>query len=143
VVTVYDVEADRLIAEAAKRLREAGLSKPDFVGITKTGSHNERPPEQEEFWWVRCASIMRKIYMDSGLGVNKLRRQYGGKRKNGVSPPHFRAAGGKINRVALQQLEKLGLMAKGKDGKGRALTPAGFKFMDSAAKAASKGAASV
>lgn len=138
--TVYDVEADSLIKEAAGKLKEMGLKKPGFVGLVKTGSHSERPPEQEEFWWVRAASILRKIYMNANMGVNKLRREYGAKKRMGVKPPHFRMAGGKTNRVALQELEKLGLLKKGENGKGRVLTPAGFKFMDGAAREAAKGA---
>jgi small subunit ribosomal protein S19e len=140
VVTAYDVEADALIREAAVKLREMGLKKPGFVGMVKSGSQAERPPEQEEFWWVRSASILRKIYINSSMGVNKLRREYGDKKRRGVRPAHFALAGGKTNRVALQELEKLGLLKKGEKGKGRVLTPAGVKFMDGAAKEAAKGA---
>ncbi len=139
-VTAYDVEADALIREAAGKLKEMGLKKPSFVGIVKTGSQAERPPEQREFWWIRAASILRKIYLNSNMGVNKLRREYGDKKRRGVRPAHFRLAGGKTNRVALQELEKLGLLKKGENGKGRVLTPAGFKFIDSAAMGAAKGA---
>lgn len=139
-VTAYDVEAGALIREAAGKLREMGLKKPPFVGMVKTGSQAERPPEQEEFWWLRSASILRKIYLNASMGVNKLRREYGDKKRNGVRPAHFRLAGGKTNRVALQELEKMGLLKKGEHGKGRVLTPAGFKFMDSAARDAAKGA---
>jgi len=138
-VKVYDVGADALIVETARRLREMGLKKPDFVGLVKSGSHNERPPEQEDFWWMRSASILRKIYINGNLGVNKLRREYGGKKKFGVRPSHFRSAGGKTNRVAMQELEKLGLIRKAENGRGRVITGAGEKLLDSAAFSVKKG----
>jgi small subunit ribosomal protein S19e len=132
-VKVYDVETDKMIKETAKRLREMGLKKPDFVGLVKSGSHTERPPEQEEFWWMRAASVLRKIYINGNMGVNKLRREYGGRKKFGIRPAHFRPAGGKTNRVALQELEKMGLIKKGENGKGRVITGAGEKLLDSVA----------
>ena len=138
-VKVYDVESDALIRETAKRLREMGLKKPDFVGLVKSGSHTERPPEQEDFWWMRSASILRKIFVNGNIGVNKLRREYGGRKKFGIRPAHFRMAGGKTNRVAMQELEKLGLIKKAENGKGRVITGAGEKLLDSAAFSVKKG----
>jgi small subunit ribosomal protein S19e len=131
-VTALDVEANLLINKVASKLKEMKLPKPAFVGMVKTGSHNERPPESTDFWYVRCASIMRQAYVNNVIGTNRLRRHYGGRRSMGVKPQHQRAAGGSTIRKGMQALEKAGLMTKLKVG--RTLSPKGRKLLDGAAK---------
>ena len=74
-VTVFDVEANKLIENAASKLKEMKIAKPDFVGVVKAGSHAQRPPSQEDFWYIRCASILRQAYVNNKIGVQKLRKQ--------------------------------------------------------------------
>jgi small subunit ribosomal protein S19e len=131
-VTANDVEADKLIGKAAEKLKEMDLPKPAFVGLVKTGSHNSRPPQSPDFWYFRCASILRQAYMNVNVGVNRLRRHYGGRKRSGVRPEHHRQSGGSTVRKAMQALEKAGLMMKQKAG--RTLTPKGRKLLDAAAK---------
>ncbi len=130
-VTVFDVEANRLIAKAAEKL-EGTIQKPGFVGIVKSGAHAERPPQQKNFWYVRCASILRQAYINGEVGVSSLSRHYGGRKRRGVKPGKHRAAGGSTIRKALQELEKAGLLRKQKTG--RAISAKGRKFLDSIAK---------
>jgi len=132
-VTVYEVKADKLIRRLADKLKEMGLKKPVFVDYVKTGAHVERPPEQENFWYIRSASILRKLYINNILGVNKLRKMYGKRVNRGVKPEKKRKAGGKIIRVALQELEQLGLVEKTDKG-GRRLTPKGISLLDNISK---------
>ena len=131
-VTAFDVEANRLIAKAAEKLREMKIEKPKFVGLVKTGAHASRPPQHENFWYMRCASILRQAYINNEVGVNRLRRHYGGRKGRGVKPEKNAPAGGSTIRKAMQQLEKAGLLMKQKTG--RVLTPKGRKFLDQAAK---------
>lgn len=131
-VTPFDVEANKLIGTAATKLKEMKISKPDFVGVVKSGAHAERPPSTEDFWYVRCASILRQAYVNGTVGVQKLRRHYGGKKRRGVKPARHASAGGSTIRKAMQELEKAGLLSK--DKAGRTLTPKGRAFLDSAAK---------
>jgi small subunit ribosomal protein S19e len=131
-VTAYDVEANRLIENAAKRLKEMKLSKPAFVGLVKSGAHAERPPQSEDFWYVRCAAILRQMYVNDSVGINRLRRHFGGKKNMGVRPGRHMPAGGSTIRKAMQELEKAGLLIKQKSG--RVLSPKGRKFLDSVAK---------
>lgn len=132
-VTAFDVEPNKLIGKAAEKLKDMKIAKPAFVGIVKSGSHASRPPASEDFWYMRCASILRQIYVNNTVGVSRLRKHYGGRKRNGVSPEHFRSSGGSTIRKAMQELEKAGLLAKRKEG-GRVLTPKGRKFMDATAK---------
>jgi small subunit ribosomal protein S19e len=131
-VTVYDTEPNKLIAKAAEKLKAMKMEKPAFVGLVKSGAHVERPPQQEDFWYVRCASILRQVYVNNEVGVTKLRRHYGGRKRRGVKPQRHAPAGGSTIRKALQELEKAGLLKKEKTG--RMLTPNGRKLLDAAAK---------
>ncbi len=135
--SVYDVPADRLLKKAAEKLKDVSEVKaPDWMEFAKSGAHRERPPEQEDFWYTRCASILRKLYMESPMGVSRMRREYGGRKHRGVKPERFRKGSGSVAREALQQLEKAGFVGHTK--KGRHITGKGKAFLDSAAKEASK-----
>lgn len=131
-VTALDVDANALIGKVAEKLKGMKINKPAFVGLVKTGSHNERPPEQPDFWHMRCASVLRQAYVRGTIGTNRLRTHYGGRRSRGVKPQVHRRAGGSTIRKAMQELEKAGLLRKEKTG--RSLSPAGRKLLDSAAK---------
>ena len=132
-VSALDVEPNKLIAKTAEKLKHMKIPKPAFVGIVKSGSHAERPPEQEDFWFLRCASIMRHAYINNVVGTNRLRRHYGGRKSKGVKPQHHCVAGGSTIRKAMQLLEKAGLMLKSEHG-GRRLSPKGRALLDNAAR---------
>ena len=137
-ITALDVEANRLIEKAAQELKSMNIEKPGFVGYVKTGPSAERPPESADFWYVRCASLLRQAYVRGTIGVNRMRTHYGGKKNRGVRPHIHVKSGGKTIRSALQSLEKAGLLTKLKAG--RALSPKGRKFMDALAKTVATGA---
>lgn len=92
------------------------IKAPEWVLLVKSGSHAQRPPQESDFWFKRCASILVELY-DGVVGVRRLRHKYGGKREHWVRRAHHRPAGGKAIRVALQQLEKAGLAKKEKVGR--------------------------
>ena len=127
----YDVEASALIRKTADALKAEGLPKPDFVGLVKSGSHAQRPPEDPDFWYIRCASILRQTYVNNKIGTNRLRRHYGGRKSRGAKPEKHSPAGGSTIRKALQALEKAGYLKKEKVG--RTLSPKGRALLDKAA----------
>ncbi|MBI2079944.1 30S ribosomal protein S19e [Candidatus Micrarchaeota archaeon] len=131
-ITALDVEPNALIEQVAHKLKTMGINKPAFVGLVKTGAHNERPPEQEDFWYFRCASVLRQAYVNFNVGTNRLRRHYGGRKKKGVAPERHLPSGGSTIRKAMQSLEKAGLMVKEKTG--RKLSAKGRSLLDSTAK---------
>ncbi len=130
-VTVYDVRGEELVPAVAEVL-ESKLKKPKWAEFVKTGVHKERPPETEGWWSLRAASLLRRVYMDGPVGVQRLRRWYGGRQSRGHKPERSKKAGGKIIRLLLQQLEKQGLVKKTE--KGRKITPEGQKLLDNLAK---------
>ncbi|MFN3910271.1 MAG: 30S ribosomal protein S19e [Candidatus Anstonellaceae archaeon] len=132
-VNVYDVEPLKLIKRIAQKLKEEQIEKPSWVGKVKSGAHRERLPQDEDFWYIRCASILRNAYVNSIIGVGRLRVHYGTRKKRGVKPEKHRKSGGKIIRKAIQELEKHGYLQKTKNGVGRELTKKGRKLLDNTA----------
>ena len=131
--TVFDVPAKEFIDEVAKRLEsDKTISVPEANEFSRSGVSRENPPMNHDWWYVRCASILRKIYMRSGIGVEHLRAEYGGRHDRGSKPYKARSGSGTIVRRALQQLESAGYVTKIK-GKGRVLTGKGRSFMDKTA----------
>lgn len=112
-MSALDVPANELIVKTAQALKEnyaAEITPPAWSAVVKTGSHNERPSQEPDFWFKRCASILYNSYKHGVIGVRLLRRKYGGRTQHIVRRSHHRKAGGKIIRLAMQQLEKAGLM---------------------------------
>jgi small subunit ribosomal protein S19e len=132
--TVYDVPSKELIDEIAKKLEnDSNISLPEENKYSKTGVTRENPPEAENWWYIRCASILRKVYMNDGIGIENLRAEYGGKRDLGSHPYKAKAGSGSITRRAIQQLEKAGYVSKIR-GKGRIITPKGRSFLDNVSR---------
>jgi small subunit ribosomal protein S19e len=108
------------------------VSPPSWSPFVKTGSHAERPPQNPDWWYIRCASILRKIYFKGPVGVSRLRSKYGGRVRRGNAPDHSREGGGSIIRKALQQLEKAGYV-RTIEKEGREITNEGRSLLDSLA----------
>jgi len=130
--TAYDVPADKLIEEIVKELKKMkDLEIPSWVKFVKTGAHKERPPEQDDWFYYRLASLLRTVYMRGPVGVSRLRTKYGGRKRRGHKPERSYKAGGALIRKGLQILEKLGFVTKvEKPRKGRVITPKGRGFVD-------------
>ena len=131
--TVYDVPPNDLIAAVAQELKAAGkVQPPAWAEFAKTGVNREMPPTNPDWWFVRCASVLRRIYIDGPVGVSRLRSFYGGKHRKGVATGFFCKGSGSVARESLQQLEKAGYVKKIK--KGRQMTPEGQAYLDSVAQ---------
>jgi len=133
--TLYDVPADELIEAVAAEL-DGRIEAPDWADITKTGTHNELPPEQEDFWHVRGASLLRKVAINGPIGVDRLATEYGGA-DNGstryrVAPRHRKNGSRNIIRTLLQQLEAEDLIVT-REGEGRVVSPEGRSLLDGVA----------
>ncbi len=126
------VSAAKLIARIAEELKGVEVIRPPlWAGFVKTGVAKERPPQQPDWWWIRAASMLRKLYFKPA-GVARLRRAYSSRANRGHAPEHRYPAGGAIIRKILQQLEMAGFVQKSKEG--RTLTAKGRAFLAEAAK---------
>lgn len=128
--TAFEVPQDLLISELADHLKRVSqVEQPLWTAFVKTGSHVERQPYEKDWWFTRCASLLRKIYVHGPIGLTQLESDYGGRKEVGYYPGHHRDAGGSAIRKAIQQLEAAGFVAKqGKQG--RVLTGKGVSLVD-------------
>ncbi len=129
--TVHDVPADLFIERLSKYLKSSipEVRPPEWSAYVKTGVHREMAPQNPDWWYIRSASMLRKLYVRGPLGVSRLRKLYGGRKRRGVAPAHFRRGGGAIARRILQQLEAAGLVTK-TGLKGRSISPKGRSLLD-------------
>lgn len=126
---VYDVPADVLIERLAGILKNEDLPAPSWIPFVKTGAHANKPPQNRDWWHTRCASLLRKIYINGPVGINDLRKVYGGGKPSGYGAAHHKDAGGAIIRHAIQGLEKLGYVEK-VEKKGRVVSKQGMQKLD-------------
>lgn len=133
--TLYDVPADELIEAVAEELEDR-IEAPEWANYVKSGQDREMPPQQDDFWHVRAASLLRKVAVNQPIGVERLATEYGGAKRGSnrykVSPPNHEGASRKIIRTALQQLEEEGLVETAQ-GEGRKVSDEGRSFLDSVA----------
>ena len=127
--TVYDVPPADLIEALSAELRKSSkITPPEWAAYVKTGSFKQHAPQDPNWWYIRCASVLRKVYMNGPIGVSHLRKEYGGLKHSYNRPEHFRRAGGAIIRKVLQQLEAEGLISSSR--KGRTITAKGRSILD-------------
>ncbi len=127
--TVYDVPADHIIRRSAEELRKRKeIVPPAWAAFAKTGAHKEMPPEDPDWWFIRVAAVLRRVYVDGPMGVERMRSFYGGNKNRGSRPNAFRKGSGSILRKSFQQLEAAGLIIHDKTG--RKISPAGMAFLD-------------
>jgi small subunit ribosomal protein S19e len=133
--TLYDAPAEDLIEAVAAELEDE-LEQPDWMEIAKTGTARELPPEQENFWAIRGASLLRKVAIDGPVGVDRLSTAYGdskqGSTRYRVRPNGKTSGSKKVIRTLLQQLEEAGYISNNQK-RGREVTGAGRALLDETA----------
>lgn len=131
-VTVYDVNPNELIDKVAESLENSEIETPKWSKFVKTGAGKQRVPQQENWWFKRCAAVLRSVYVRGPIGVSRLRNKYGTRKDRGTKSEKFYKGSGSVIRKCLQQLEKLGYISKVSYAKkhGRQITPEGKSFLD-------------
>jgi small subunit ribosomal protein S19e len=129
--TPYDVPPSLLIDRLARHLKEEvdEINPPTWTSFVKTGIHSQRPPRDPDWWFTRCSSILRKIYVKGPIGIERLRSEYGGRLDRGAKPEHARKGSGAVVRKALQQLQTAGLVQPLKN-EGKVVTNKGRQLLD-------------
>lgn len=129
-MSIYVIEPEILIKVIAEKLKEySEIKPPEGSEFWKTAFFKELAPLEEDFWYVRCASLLRKLNKIGEIGVNRLRKKYGGRNRKGKGLNHSAKGSGKIIRVALQQLEKANLVKK-TERNGRKIAPEGKSLLE-------------
>ena len=128
--TVKDIDQHAAVKGVAEFLKKSGkLKVPDQMDIIKTAKFKELAPYDPDWFYIRCASILRHLYHRSPAGVGSITKIYGGRKRNGVHPSHFCRAADGAARKALQSLEHARFIEKHSEGD-RKLTPIGQRDMD-------------
>ncbi len=135
--TLYDAPAEELIEAVAEDLAERdAVAEPEWAQFAKTGVNRELPPEQEDFWARRAASVLRKVAIDGPVGVERLSTEYGGTTSGStryrVAPDRKSDGSKKIIRTILQQLEEEDLVEQ-QGAAGRIVSADGRSLLDSTA----------
>lgn len=126
-----DVEPAAFIVAFAEHLKKSGTFKvPEWADYIKTAPRKELAPYDPDWYFVRAASIARKLYLRQGLGVGMLSRVYGGGRRNGTRPKHFQRSSRGLLRHILHQLEANNIIERIEENGGRRITPTGRKDAD-------------
>ena len=126
---IQDVDANEWIEAFAQHLKAQGkLEMPEFVDYAKTGISRILPPSNPDWFYIKSAAVLRRIYIRPFTGIGGLKKVFGS--TWGQSRPlHFKKASGSVIRKSLQGLEGLNLIAKS-DDEGRVITKSGRRDCD-------------
>ena len=138
-ITVRDGAPAVFIEAYALHLKNSDRFEiPKWTDLVKTGVHKELGPTDDDWYFVRAASIARKVYLKPGVGVGALRKWYGGQYRRGPRAKTFHRAAGGLNRSVLQQLEETKVVEKTASG-GRRITRVGQQDLDRIAGQVARG----
>ena len=130
--TAFDIPPENLIKGIADELKKLDhVQAPAWAPFVKTGVHKDRPPEQDDWWYLRTAAILRKLYFaGTPYGVARLSKRFGGTRKSRARKvKHFSKGSRNIIRTIFHQLERAELVTL-REGRGRVLSDKGVSFID-------------
>ncbi|EKX43885.1 small subunit ribosomal protein S19e, cytoplasmic [Guillardia theta CCMP2712] len=131
-VTVKDVSPHEFVkAYAAYLKKQDKIKLPEMLDLIKTGPMKELAPYNDNWFYVRCAALARRLYVRQGTGVGGFSKVFGGKKRRGTLPGHFTRASRGILRKALQELENIGVLEKMPEkAGGRRITKKGQQDLD-------------
>lgn len=95
----------------------------------RTGA-KELPPLDPDWYYVRSASIARRIYLNGGIGVGALAHWYGDAKSTKSRPEHHHPAARGLIRHILKNLQDNGLVEEIPKKGGRRITSEGQKELD-------------
>jgi small subunit ribosomal protein S19e len=129
-ICVRDVSATGFIKAYAEHLKNSDkFDLPVWADTVKTGVFKELAPYGDDWYYIRAASIARKVYLRPGVGMGQLQKWYGGAYRRGARTEHFRKAASGIIRSVLLQLEEMKVLEK-VDAGGRRVTVVGQQDLD-------------
>ena len=149
-ITVKDVPASEFITAYAEHLKKTQKVLPmKNSHFIKTGHYKKVSPYNEDWFYMRAATLARMVYLRPEIGISTLRNVFGGRENNGNANYHHALASGKVLRYALQQLEDANVLMRLNDQRNknnqtlpdkkskllpRVITPEGQKEVNEIAK---------
>ena len=94
-VSVKDVDQQKFVTAFAAFLKKSGkMPVPEWVDLVKTAIAKELAPYDEDWFYIRTASVARHIYIRSPVGVATVQKIYGGDKRIILNPNQPRVGGG-------------------------------------------------
>lgn len=129
-ICVRDVAAVDFINSYAEHLKNSDkFDLPVWSDTVKTSVAKELAPYGDDWYYIRAASIARKVYLRPGVGIGQLQKWYGSTYRNGTRSEHFRKASSGVIRSVLIQLEEMKVVEKVGSG-GRRVSVVGQQDLD-------------
>ncbi|KAG7199197.1 hypothetical protein KM043_018071 [Ampulex compressa] len=83
-VTLKDVDQHKFVKAFAAFLKKTGKMRvPEWVDIVKSARFKELAPYDPDWYFIRCAALVRHIYIRSPIGVGAVTKIFGGRKRNG------------------------------------------------------------
>jgi len=51
---------------------------PEWSNLVKTSKHKELAPVDADWYYIRCAAVLRRIYIRGKIGTTGIAKRYGG-----------------------------------------------------------------
>jgi len=129
-ICVRDVSAVAFIKAYAEHLKNSDkFDLPVWADTIKTSVAKELAPYGDDWYYIRAASIARRVYLRPGTGIGQLRKWYGSSYRRGARTEHFQKASSGVIRSVLLQLEEMKVVEKLPSG-GRRMTVVGQQDLD-------------
>eukprot|EP00494_Astrolonche_serrata_P022643 UN22900 len=86
-LSVKTIPVDVYISAYAGHLLKKGeIEVPEWSEDVKTAVRKQMPPQDKDWFYTRCASVARQLYINpKGVGVGTLARFYGGRTRSHVT----------------------------------------------------------
>jgi len=127
------ISATYLVGPLADRLKATGkFEPPAWATYAKTATYKQSLPQDPDWWYKRVASTLIKLSKDPMLGVNRLSKEYGGRRVGIAKPHHAAPSSRKIIRKIIDQLEEANLIKV--EERKKLITPEGETILSDAGK---------
>jgi len=128
--SVKDVDQQKFVTGFADFLKKSGkMAVPEWADLIKLSRANEQGPTNDDWYFVRAASVARHLYIRAPAGVGSFTKIYGSRKRNGSAPSHWTRSYQSVSRRVLQSLESMNLVEKDPNG-GRRLTSQGRRDLD-------------
>mmetsp|Transcript_81081 Transcript_81081/g.225600 ORF Transcript_81081/g.225600 Transcript_81081/m.225600 type:complete len:150 (-) Transcript_81081:18-467(-) len=138
-ITVRDVPAADFISAYSEVLKNNDkFVVPKWVDLVKTGVHKELAPYNHDWYFIRAAAIVRKVYLRQGTGVGALSKRFGGNYRRGAAPERHQDGARGLIRSILLSLDELKITEKTEKG-GRRVTRIGQQALDLVAGQVARG----
>ena len=131
--TMRDVSSWKWVRAMAAHFKQEGkLFVPSCTELIKTSHGRDRAPQNPDWYYIRCAAVLRRIYMRPGTGTGGLSKPFGNKKNRGSQPEITTRAARGLLHWCCKSLEGLKLIQKGKTS-GRCVSKLGRQKADTIA----------